>query len=186
MAMTTGQGESPHERAMYELLGQMVSMAAYLEMRLQMLAKCLVDTPYAAHWINGENSSRVIKLIGDVAKEHPAVSPSRLEELQVTLKECTILLNRRHGYVHGVWSVDGSNPAGSEAWQTMRFTRGNQAPTFAPLSIDDLADLIRGLDRALSLVMTWMVEHINHRVQTSVETSVGDSGEAPTERAPSE
>lgn len=148
---------------MFELMGQMVSMAAHLEMRLQMLATRLVETPYAAHWINGENSSKVIKLIGDVAKERPDVSPDRLKELQAILGECTRLFTRRHGYVHGAWSIDAAAPDGPEAWQTMRFTRGKHTPTFAPLSLDDLADLIRGLDEVLSKAMTWMIEHISPR-----------------------
>ncbi|MBF8174103.1 hypothetical protein KVH22_22165 [Streptomyces olivaceus] len=159
--MTNSLGKHPNERAMYELLGQMVSMAAHLEMRLQMLATTLVETPYAAHWIHGENASKVIKLIGDVAKEHPAVSAERYVEVKAILKECTRLFDRRHGYVHGAWSVDGSEPEGTQAWQTMRFARGKQAPTFAPLSLEDLADLIHGFDNVLSEVMAWMIEHIN-------------------------
>ncbi|MFE3626359.1 hypothetical protein [Streptomyces goshikiensis] len=158
--MTIGQLEPAHERALYELLGRMVSMAAHLELRLQMLATNLVETPYAPHWINGENSSRVIKLIGDVAKEHPRVSPERLEALQGTLKQCTSLLNRRHGYVHGAWSMDHGDLSGPVTWQTMRFTRGKQAPTFSPLSLDDLADLVTGLDQVMAQVVTWLLEHI--------------------------
>ncbi|MEW2320957.1 hypothetical protein AB0926_07425 [Streptomyces griseoincarnatus] len=157
--MTSSQSDQ-HERAMYELLGRMVSMAAHLELRLQMLATRLVETPYAAHWINGQNSSMVIRLIGDVAKEHPGVSPDQLKELEETLKECSRLFTRRHGYVHGAWSVDGAAPEGSAAWQTMRFTRGKQTPTFAPLSLDDLADLIHRLDEVMTRVMACLIGHI--------------------------
>ncbi|MCC9741001.1 hypothetical protein [Streptomyces sp. MNU89] len=157
--MTSSQSDQ-HERAMYELLGRMVSTAAHLELQLQMLATRLVETPYAAHWVNGQNSSMVIKLIGDVAKEHPGVSPEQLTELQVTLTECSRLFSRRHGYVHGAWSVAGAAPEESAAWQTMRFTRGKQRPTFAPLSLDDLADLIRRLDEVMTEVMAWLIGHI--------------------------
>ncbi|MGW4024447.1 hypothetical protein [Streptomyces sp. NPDC005009] len=174
--MTIGQMKPDHERALYELLGRMVSMAAHLELRLQMLASNLVETPYAAHWINGENSSRVIKLIGDVAKEHPRVSAERLEVLQETLKQCTSLLTRRHGYVHGAWSVDQSDLAGSVTWQTMRFTRGKQTPTFSPLSLDDLADLVTSLDQVMTQVMIWMVEHIKSGSTPSVSEADEPTG----------
>ncbi|MFE6187180.1 hypothetical protein ACFQ6U_22420 [Streptomyces sp. NPDC056465] len=174
--MTDALSDPRNERAMYELLGRMVSMAAHLELRLQMLATNLVETPYAAHWIHGENASKVIKLIGDVAKEHPAVSPGRLEEIKKILKQCTRLFDRRHGYVHGAWSVDGSDPDGVGSWQTMRFTRGKQTPTFAPLSAADLADLNHGFDDVMAEVMAWMIEHINPGTETpSSGTSIADA-----------
>ncbi|MGJ5789749.1 hypothetical protein [Streptomyces griseorubiginosus] len=171
--MTNDQSDY-HERAMFQLVGQMVSMAAYLEMRLQMLATQLVETPYAAHWINGENSSRVIKLIGDIAKERPDVSSARRSELQMILGECTRLFTRRHGYVHGAWSIDAAAPDERGSWQTMRFTRGKHTPTFAPLSPEDLADLIRGFDEALSKVMTWMVDQI--KLQSGVPIQDAEDG----------
>jgi hypothetical protein len=43
----------------------------------------------------------------------------------------------------------------------MRFTRGKHTPTFAPLSWDDLADLIRGLDDMSSRATLWHMEHLN-------------------------
>ncbi|MFF4114643.1 hypothetical protein ACFY0P_14375 [Streptomyces sp. NPDC001714] len=178
--MTSGQSEH-HPRAIYELLGQMVSTAAQLELLLQLLARFLVETPYAAHWINGQNSGTLIKLIRDVTKEHPGVSPDRLTELQVTLTECARLFDRRHGYVHGAWSVDASSPDEPGAWQTMRFTRGKQVPTFAPLSLDDLADLIHGLDEVRSKVTTWYMEQIRvGSITVRKAGTIGDESEAAT------
>ncbi|MFI5973733.1 hypothetical protein [Streptomyces sp. NPDC051452] len=175
----TSNERDHYVRTMYELLGRMVSAAADLELRLQALARWLVETPYAAHWINGQNSSTLIKLIGDVAKEHPGVSPDRLEDLRQILADCTRLLNRRHGYVHGAWSVDGSAPDGPEAWQTMRFTRGKHTPTFAPLSWDDLADLIRGLDDVSSRATLWQMEHLNPDSAIVRELKEAKSGDGP-------
>lgn len=173
VSMTTSQSEH-HTRAIYELLGQMVSMAAHLELRLQVLATRLVETPYAAHWINGQNSSVVIKLLRDVAKEHPGVSPDRLNDLQAILAECAHLFNRRHGYVHGVWSVDHTAPDGSAVLKTMRLTRGKHTPTFAPLSLDDLANLIHGLDEVTTQVMSWFIDHVKATSVSPGDTAVND------------
>ncbi|CAM5589422.1 Apea-like HEPN domain-containing protein OS=Streptomyces griseorubiginosus OX=67304 GN=AQJ54_30500 PE=4 SV=1 [Streptomyces griseorubiginosus] len=56
----------------------------------------------------------------------------------------------------------------------MRFTRGKHTPTFAPLSPEDLADLIRGFDEALSKVMTWMVDQI--KLQSGVPIQDAEDG----------
>ncbi|MEU6340256.1 hypothetical protein ABZ883_04805 [Streptomyces sp. NPDC046977] len=139
---------------LYALLGLMVRTAAELELRLQIVARDLCESPYTAFWINGENTSKVRNLIEGVARVRADVTPQELDVLKDLMKRCSAAFDRRNAYVHGAWLMDASDPDAS-AKQTLRFTRGNEAPRFAPLSISDLNDLVQDLSAVMTDLMGW-------------------------------
>jgi hypothetical protein len=160
--MTNGIDRDDME--LYACLGIMVRVAADMELRLQMIAVHLSESPYAYLWVHGARAEAATKLIGDLAKANPRVTEEEQEKLDALLRQVRPLLDRRHGYVHGAWSEDQSNPL-EPAYQAMRFTKGKQMPRFDPLSKEDLGDLIAKLSDLLSALMEWFVRHINQGVQ---------------------
>ncbi|WP_190216042.1 hypothetical protein [Streptomyces griseosporeus] len=141
---------------LYALLGLMVRTAAELELRLQLIAINLSESPYAHLWIHGASGGQATKLIRELAKVNPAVDEASQTEIIDLMKEIDAALNRRHGYVHGAWLHDPL----PETYQAMRFTRGNAAPRFDSMSKDDLSDLTHTLARLVEAVMDWLVKHL--------------------------
>lgn len=147
------------EMELYAMLGLMVRVAADLELRLQMVAMHLSDSPYAHLWIHGSRADAAANLVRDLAEANPRVTVAECDKLAELLKRMRPLLDRRHGYVHGAWSIDSSNPL-EPVRQAMRYTRGKSFPRFDPLSKEDLADLVVKLSNLLNDLMDWFTKHL--------------------------
>ncbi|WP_405569598.1 hypothetical protein OG418_33665 [Streptomyces phaeochromogenes] len=164
------------EVELYALLGLMVRNAADLEFRLQMLAEYLSQSPYAHLWIHGVSANDALRLIREIAKEHPRVIPPEREAFEDLAKRASQLLNRRHGYVHGAWSMDGAPPE-STTYQAIRFTKGKREIRFDPLSKEDLRDLIQKLSTLTSEIMNWqmgLIKKINSEDERLREAKAKD------------
>ncbi|WAL93958.1 hypothetical protein [Streptomyces sp. Je 1-369] len=144
---------------LYALLGLMVRAAADLELRLQLIAVRLSESSYAHLWVHGAAASAATKLIKDLAKANPNVTDEESADLVPLLSRVGPLLERRHGYVHGAWSVDQSNPA-EPSYLAMRYTKGQESPRFDPISKDHLGDLTTKLSDLTSELMGWFARYL--------------------------
>lgn len=143
----------------------MVRCAADLELRLQLVANQLSESPYSHIWMNGLSASAATKTIKDLAKANASIDETSRGKLEGLLKQCDSLFQRRHAYVHGAWSVDVSGP--NPAPQVMRFTRGQQTPRFDDVSTEDLVDLTQQLITVTDEVMQWFVQRLNAGPKTA-------------------
>ncbi|MET9138874.1 hypothetical protein [Streptomyces parvulus] len=152
--------ENDDEMELYAMLGLMVRIAADLELRLQMVAIHLAESPYAHLWVHGTRADASANLLRDLAKVHPRVTEVEREALDALLKRLRPLLDRRHGYVHGAWSLAPEGGGLAPGYQAMRFTKGREEPRFDPLSKEDLGDLIVQFSNLLTELHDWFVRHL--------------------------
>ncbi|MFJ3024098.1 hypothetical protein ACIPH4_24600 [Streptomyces tendae] len=154
--MNDDEQMSQSDLELYALLGVMVRTAAELELRLQLIASNLSESPYAHLWIHGASGGQATKLIRELAKANPNVSEASQTEIIDLMVETDAAFNRRHGYVHGAWIADPLE----ETYQAMRFTKGKTDPRFDPMSKEDLSDLTHTLARLVEDITNWLVKHL--------------------------
>ncbi|MFG2651178.1 hypothetical protein [Streptomyces sp. NPDC048436] len=144
---------------LYAFVGFMVHVAAILEMRLQFLINHLSEAFAPDSNKFGASSRDLVKRAKSAAESNRNVTEAEKEELEALLDQVGPLMARRHGYVHGVWAVNQSDPH-DPFHEAMRFTKNEDFPVCTPLSVDDVRDLIDHLSALAKQLTEWWVQRV--------------------------
>uniref|UniRef100_A0AAU2V0A2 Uncharacterized protein n=1 Tax=Streptomyces sp. NBC_00003 TaxID=2903608 RepID=A0AAU2V0A2_9ACTN len=142
----------PHnEDELLTLLGLMVREAGHVELRLRVVAMGLADSPHGELITAGQSVSQLLDMCKALATE--VETSDRRETLAQLTRRCRSAFSRRDQYVHGAWTIDGE----TSEWMTIRSRRNQRVPTFAPLSAEELGELVRELNSLSGDIMTWLI-----------------------------